>query len=327
MLRVEKERKMSHLRQRMEEEMQLRRLALRTQESYLQAVAKMVQYAGKAPDGVTPEEMRRYFLYLTNEKGLSRSSVMQSICGLKFFYEQVLKRAWTFYEIQWPRKEKKLPVVLSVAEVHQVLAQVRKAPHQVCLSTIYSCGLRLNECLWLSVKDIDSGRMLLWVRQGKGAKDRAVPLPPATLRLLRQHWRPVGPRHRHPHLLFPGDPQPGQPWAAVATPPHESTRQKAMKQAVAASGIPKPATVHTLRHSWARHLLEAGVNLRLIQQWLGHNSLSTTAIYTHLRRNAETVASETINRLRAPLASPLMPEAAPSLVEQATNTAAASATW
>jgi site-specific recombinase XerD len=323
MLSFEKERKMSHLRQRMVEEMQLRRLAVRTQESYLQAVTKMVQYTGQAPDEVTPEEMRRYFLYLTNEKGLSRSSVMQAICGLKFLYEQVLKRAWTLYEIQWPRKEKKLPVVLSVAEVHQVLAQVRKATHQVCLSTVYSCGLRLNECLWLSVKDIDSGRMLLWVRQGKGAKDRAVPLPQATLTLLRQHWT----THRHPHLLFPCEPQPGQPWSAVDTPPHESTLQKAMKQAVAASGIAKPATVHTLRHSWATHLLEAGVNLRLIQQWLGHNSLSTTALYTHLTRTAETVAGETINRLMAPLASPVMAEAAPSLVEQATNAAAASATW
>jgi site-specific recombinase XerD len=222
---------------------------------------------------------------------------MQSICGLKFLYEQVLKRAWTFYEIQWPRKEKKLPVVLSVAEVHQVLAQVRKAAHQVCLSTVYSCGLRLNECLWLSVKDIDSGRMLLWVRQGKGAKDRAVPLPQVTLTLLRHHWT----THRHPHLLFPCEPQPGQPWSAVDTPPHESTLQKAMKHAVAASGIAKPATVHTLRHSWATHLLEAGVNLRLIQQWLGHNSLSTTALYTHLTRTAETVAGETINRLMMPL--------------------------
>lgn len=288
---------MSALRQRMIEEMQMKRFALRTQESYLEAVTKVVRYVGKAPDQISAEEMRQYFLYLTNEKQLARSSVMQAICGLKFFYEQVLKRDWTVYDIQWPRREKKLPVVLSVEEVHQVLNCVQQPAHRVCLSTIYSCGLRLGEGVPLTVKAIDSSRMVLQVRSGKGAKDRYVPLPQATLTMLRQHWT----THRHPKWLFPGAPKQGQAWTSVEKPLDESSVQKAMRRAVEASGLQKEATIHTLRHSWATHLLEAGINLRLIQQWLGHESLSTTAIYTHLTRNAETIAGDTINRLMAPL--------------------------
>lgn len=275
---------MSQLRQRMVEEMQLRRLAVRTQKSDLEAVTKLVRYVGKPPEEITSEEMRRYFLYLTNEKGLARSSVMQALCGLKFLYEQVLKREWAVYEIQWPRKEKKLPVVLSVAEVHRVLGCVRMPTYRVCLSTIYSCGLRLSEGVRLAIPEIDSNRMTVHVRGGKGAKDRYAPLPQATLTLLRQHWT----THRHPYLLFPRTPPPGQPWAMAQQPLDESSVQKAMRRAVAASGMRKHATIHTLRHSWATHLLEAGVNLRLIQQWLGHGSRSTTALYTHLTRSAET---------------------------------------
>jgi len=288
----------------MVEEMQLRRLAASTQQAYLQAVQHMVRYTGKSPDQVSAEEMRGYFLYLTNEKQLSRSSVMQSICGLKFLYEQVLKQAWTYYAIQQPRRAKKLPVVLSRAEVYQILGCVQQPRYQVCLSTLYACGLRLGEGVRLTVSDIDSSRMLLAVRGGKGSKDRYVPLPQVTLDLLRQHWT----THRHPRWLFPASPSNDQAWASVPQPVHESSIQKAMKRAVAASGIQKHATPHTLRHSWATHLLEAGVNLRLIQQWLGHKSLSTTAMYTHLTRNGETIAGEIINQLMTPLASPSSPD-------------------
>ncbi|MCB0183121.1 MAG: site-specific integrase, partial [Caldilineaceae bacterium] len=260
---------MSELRQRMVEEMQLRRFAERTQRSYLEVVTKLVRHVGKAPDEITAEELREYFLYLTNEKGLSRSSVNQTICGLKFFYETVLGREWTTYEIPRARKEKKLPVVLSREEVHRILAQVKKPGHHAFLSTVYSCGLRLQEGLRLKVSDIDSDRKLVAIRQSKGAKDRYVPLPQATLELLRSYWK----THRHPTLLFPGKPTPGEGWTTVKKPIDASSVQKAMKQAVQASGIQKPATIHTLRHSWATHLLESGVNLRLIQQWLGHSSL------------------------------------------------------
>lgn len=288
---------MSELRQRMIEEMQLRRYAKRTQQSYLEAVTKLVRYVGKAPDQITAEEVRNYFLYLTNEKGLSRSSVNQAICGLKFLYEEVLKVEWSVFGIQRPRTAKKLPVVLSREEVYRLLAHVPKAGHHVFLSTVYSCGLRLQEELNLMVADIDSDRKLLAIRQSKGAKDRYVPLPQATLELLRQYWQ----HHQHPKLLFPGQPNPGQPWKTVSKPMDASGVQKTMRRAVEEARIQKAATVHTLRHSWATHLLESGVNLRLIQQWLGHSSLSTTAQYTHLTRNAETVAGELIDQLMSPL--------------------------
>jgi site-specific recombinase XerD len=242
--------------------------------------------------------MRNFFLYLTNEKQLSRSSVNQALCSLKFFTEQVLDREWEHYHIPFARKEKKLPVVLSQEEVHRILAQVRREPHRTCLSLLYGCGLRLKEGVTMQVGDIDSSRMMVHVRRGKGAKDRYVPLAESTLTQLRTFWA----THRHPIWLFPAPPVRDQRWADVTRPIHESTVQKAMRQAVRSSGVHKKATPHTLRHSWATHLLEVGVNLRLIQQWLGHSSLSTTLKYTHLTRAAETVAGEAINRLMAPLA-------------------------
>ena len=288
---------MSRLRNRMIEEMQLHQLGESTQKSYIHAVKQLTIWAGKSPDEVTIEEMRNYFLYLINERELSQSSVMQAICGLKFFAEKVLKQEWVHYGIPFVRKEKKLPVVLSREEVYLLLSHVQREPHRVCLSLLYACGLRLKEGVGLKVKDIDSRRMMIHIRQGKGKKDRYVPLPEATLEMLQSFWK----SHRHPVLLFPGPLPAGAEWSAVMQPMHESTVQKAMKHAIRRSGIKKDATPHTLRHSWATHLLEAGVNIRLIQKWLGHNQLSTTMMYTHLTRAAETVAGEAINRLMAPL--------------------------
>jgi integrase/recombinase XerD len=303
---------MNPLRVRMVEEMQLRRLAERTQETYVHWVKGLAVWAQKSPDEVTEAEMRGFFLHLSNERKLSRSSVNQALCGLKFFTEQVLKREWKYYNLSFVRKEKKVPVVLSQAEVHEVLSQVRQERYRVCLSLLYACGLRLKEGISLQVRDIDSGRMMVHVRGGKGAKERYVPLPEALLPMLRRYWS----SHRHATLLFPGTPPSGLPRRQMQQTVDESSVQKAMRQAVIASGINKQATPHTLRHSWATHLLEAGVNLRLIQQWLGHASLTTTAQYTHLTRAAETVAGETINRLMAPLG------ASPSAVEERKATAA-----
>ena len=299
---------MNPLRQRMVEEMQLRRLAESTQKTYLHAVQDLAKWARKSPDEISSEEIRAYFLYLTNERKLASSSIMQRICGLKFFYETVLKQGWAIYDIVWPRQAKKLPVVLSREEVVAVLSQVRREAYRVCLSTLYGCGLRLNEGLHLEVRDIDSGRMMIHVRGGKGAKDRYVPLPSQTLKLLRGYWA----THRHPTLLFPATPTVGQSWQTVTRPIHESNVQKAMppsghfvkKRAVEASGIGKRASCHTLRHSWATHLLESGVNIRLLQKWLGHNSsLSTTSRYVHCTREAETIASEAVEQLAAILPS------------------------
>lgn len=283
---------MSQLRQRMIEEMQLRRFAEATQVAYLHWVSELAKYYHKSPDQVSREEVRRWFLYLTNERKLSRSSVTVALCGIKFFYEAVLQQAWAEFNLVRPLPEKKLPVVLSIEEVQRLLASVQMPHYRVCLSLLYSCGLRLNEGTHLRVAQIDSHRMLLHMQEAKGNKDRYVPLPQPTLALLRGYWA----THRHPVWIFPATIPQG--WTPPQSQPmDESGVQKAFKAALQQSGIQKAATPHTLRHSYATHLLEAGLNLRQIQSYLGHASLKTTAIYTHLTQSAETQALDTISRL------------------------------
>ena len=300
---------MSELRQRMIEEMQLQSYAVATQEAYVHWVAELAKYYHKSPDQIEQEEVRRWFIHLTNERKLSRSSVTTALSALKFFYERVLHRAWSEFNLARPRAEKKLPVVLSVAEVHRLLQAVEAPRYQVCLSLLYSCGLRLQEGTHLRVSQIDSQRMVLHIQGGKGNKDRYVPLPQATLELLRSYWG----THRHPMWIFPATIPQG--WTPPQSHPMDGSGvQKAFKAALHSSGIQKAATPHTLRHSYATHLLEAGVNLRLIQSYLGHESLSTTAIYTHLTRHAESVASETIDRLMTPLMSLTEPEPCASAI-------------
>ncbi len=289
---------MTPLHQRMLEDMQLRGLSEKTQQSYIGAVRQLAVYYGKSPEQVTEEELRRYFLYLKNEKKVSRSTSTVALCSIKFFYEHTLQRNWTTFDLIRPPKEQKLPVVLSQEEVKEVLSHVRLGPYRMCLSTIYACGLRLREGIHIQVGHIDGARMTLWVRKGKGSKDRGVPLPQPTLALLRTHWS----SHHHATWLFPA-----RNVADAPKPIGDSSVQKAFKAALQASGIEKSATVHTLRHSWATHLLDSGINLRLIQRWLGHNSLQTTARYLHLTRPAEERAGAVINQL--------MNEVFPSLEE------------
>ena len=286
---------MKPLRQRMLEEMQLHGLSTGTQDCYISAVRRLAAHYLKPPDELSDEELRNYFLYLMNEKQLSSSSCRVAHYAIRFLYVQTLKRPWPPDLVVRPAKATKLPVVLSIGEVQQILGCIRKPHYRVCLSTIYACGLRRGEGISLQVTDIDSERMVLHVRQGKGAKDRHVPLPESTLEMLRSHWT----THRHPLWLFPAKPQDGQPWATATAPMSPGSLQKVMRAAVQESGIQKPATVHTLRHSYATHLLEAGVSLRLIQAYLGHSSIATTARYLHLTRPTETAAAEAINRTMA----------------------------
>jgi integrase/recombinase XerD len=278
---------MNALRQKMIEDMQLHGFAERTQEAYLLAVRQLAKHYRKSPDQINEEELRQYFLFLKNEKHAARATCTLALCGIKFFYERTLGREWKTFEFLRPPKEKKLPVVLSVAEVGQVLGCVHRSRYRVCLTTIYACGLRLLEGVRLQVKDIDGGRQLLHICQGKGGKDRYVPLPSACLKMLRQHWL----THRNPLWLFPS------PFEDANQPMNESGVQRAFSAAARQSGIHKKATVHTLRHSYATHLLEAGVNLRIIQSYLGHASPATTAIYTHLTSLTETQTRHTIDEL------------------------------
>jgi len=214
---------MSELRKRMIECLQLRGLSARTQESYVRAVRQLAEHYHKSPDLITEAELRQYFLYLKNVKHYSRSTATIAICGIKFFFERTLEKDWRTFNLVRPAPEKKLPVILSLAEVRQILGLVRLPRYRVCLSTIYSCGLRLQEGINLRVADIDSARMMIHVRHGKGAKDRYIPLPQRTLQLLRQYWT----THRNPLLLFPSPAHGEVPLATSTAPLHKSSVQDA----------------------------------------------------------------------------------------------------
>jgi integrase/recombinase XerD len=281
---------MTALRERMLEDLRLRGFSTKTQEAYLGAVRQLAGYCHKPPDQINEEELRQYFLYLTGIKQVSPSTCRIALCGIKFFYQHTLRRDWPTLDLVRSTHEKKLPVVLSVTEVQSVLGCLRTVRYRTCLSTIYACGLRLQEGVQLQVGDIDSGRGVLHVRHGKGNKDRYVPLPQRTVEMLRWFWQ----SHRHPTWLFPST---HQTESCRNAPMNVSGVQKAFRAALHESGIAKPATVHTLRHSWATHLLEAGVNLRVIQAYLGHASPTTTAIYTHLTPNLEGQVIDTVNQV------------------------------
>jgi integrase/recombinase XerD len=288
---------MTPLRRRMIEDMQLRGLSERTQETYTRAVRQLTEHYGVSPDQLTEEELRQYFVFLHTEKRLSRASCTIALCAIKFFYEQTLQRHWAILDVVRPAKAQKLPVVLSPDEVWPIIGCIQRPDYRVCLSLIASCGLRLLEGVRLRVPQIDSARMQLHIQAGKGNKDRYVPLPPRLLPLLRSHWS----SHRNPVWLFPSPGPSGAERPSATQPMEESGLQKAFRLALAEAGVHKPASIHTLRHSWATHLLESGVNLHLIQVWLGHSSPTTTTIYTHLTRKAEQQADAALESFTAGL--------------------------
>ena len=284
---------MTELRKKMIECLQLRGFSERTQEAYTRAVRQLAEHYHKSPDLITEEELRQYFLHIINVKHYSRNTTTIALCGIRFFFEQTLNRKWTIFNLVRPAPEHKLPVILSLEEVREILNRVRLLRYRVCLSTIYACGLRLQEGIRLAVPDIDSARMMIHVRHGKGNKDRYVPLPQRTLELLRDYWS----THRNPALIFPAEGRGHIDLAKATESMSKSSVQDAFHAALKQSGINKRASVHTLRHSWATHLLEAGVHLRLIQEYLGHNSPATTSVYTHLTVKAEQLGAEAINRV------------------------------
>jgi len=288
---------MTPLRQRMIEDLQLRGYSESTQKVYVDSVRQLCEHYDKTPGRITEKDLRQYFLFGKNQKKWSRSTSTIALCGIKFFYENTLQRPWPTLLFIRPRQEKKLPVVLSREEVRRILANLRMLRYRVCLSTIYSCGLRLSEGINLRVEDIDSARGVIAVRNSKGNKDREVPLPEKTLELLKEQWK----SHRNKALLFPSAAKGDANISTAQDPFSKSSVQSAFRSAVKSARINKKATVHSLRHSWATHLLEAGVNLRLIQVWLGHKSPSTTSIYTHLTEKAKTMAIKTINELMGDL--------------------------
>jgi integrase/recombinase XerD len=295
---------------RLREDLQLRGYAARTQASYLDAVVGLARFVGRpleALDTLTEAELRAYFLHLVAERHVSRSTLTVYRGGLRFFVETTLGRAWPVLDLVRPAKRRVLPAVLTPAEVRVVLGLVRDPRARMCLTTIYSCGLRLSEGLRLRTTDVDSARMLVRVVHGKGGQDRYVPLPARTLELLRAYWRAWQRAARRPVWGVGGSrvapPRSGWlfPRQGGGAPIGPTSLQKLFAAVMRESGLPKHASIHTLRHSYATHLLEAGVSLRVIQEVLGHRSPATTAIYTHITPTLTSALHATVNGLMAGL--------------------------
>jgi len=271
---------MTPLRQRFLDELARRNYAPRTIEAYLAGLVRLVRFTRRSPDQTSPDDLRAFQLHLV-AKQVSWSLFNQTGCALRFFYAVVLGRSDFVPHIPFARRPQKLPVILSPDEVRRLLAAAASPRYRLMLRLAYGCGLRLGEVLRLRVADLDGSRGMLWVRSGKGGKDRGVPLPDCLLRELRAYWRVSRP----PDYLF-ANPQ--------GRPLHGASLQRALALALAASGLTKRATVHTLRHCYATHLLEAGTDLPTLQRLLGHNSVVTTMRYLHLR-------SERLRQVRSPL--------------------------
>jgi integrase len=284
---------MSTLRQKMIQDLQLAGLSDETQARYVRSVRQLAEHFRSSPDQLTEKQLREHFLYLKNQKKYSPGTLRCVYAALKFFYTRTAPREWsTLANLKVP-PQKSLPDVLSLQEVRRLIGSIRKDYLRVYLWTVYSCGLRLSEGLQLQVRDIDKDRMLIHVHRGKGGKDRYVPLPPKTLALLREYWS----THRNPVWLFPSKTRRAESARAATQPLAKGVVQTAIRKAAGQLGIQKRVSMHTLRHSYATHLLEAGVNLRLIQKYLGHSHLQTTMVYLHLTNVGEEQARATINKL------------------------------
>lgn len=279
---------MTPLRRRMIENMELHGLADRTRESYVAAVIHLARYFNRSPDQLSPDEIRRFFLHLIKEKQAAKSTVTIHLCGIKFFFEKTLGRQMPVLDLVRPKRRKKLPAVLSIEEVRRILSLLTNPTARMALTIIYSCGLRLSEGTHLRVEDIDIDRRTVRVT-GKGGKDRYVPLARRPIALLL--------RYRREH--------PSNTWLFTAKnkdrPFPNGTLQKAFRAALRQSGIRKKASIHTLRHSYATHLLEHGIDVATIQKTLGHRHPSTTIIYTHLTQTRIDTLHTTVDQLMSRL--------------------------
>jgi integrase/recombinase XerD len=261
---------MTPLRQRMLEDMQMRNFSPHTQRAYVRAVAQLALFYNKSPDLLQREEVRAYLVHLVQKRHVSFSHYNQIRCALKFFYQVTLSREWILDRIVCQKIAKKLPVVLSREEMAQFFAAIHWLKDRALFMTLYGAGLRVSEVVTLRVHDIDSKRMVIRVYQGKGRKDRYVMLSPKLLDVLRAYWK----KYRPANWLFPAQ---------------DPTRQRnplsvwrRCRRIACRAGLAKRVTPHTLRHSFATHLLESGTDIRTIQALLGHRSLRTTALYTYV---------------------------------------------
>ena len=272
---------MTPLRQRMLDDLRMRNLSPRTHEAYIRAVAKFAQHFGKSPDQLDRSHVRKYLLDLV-QGGASWSLYNQVRCALHFFYRVTLGKDWPKEEIVCAKNPKRLPVILSRDEVRQFFAAISRIKTRAMLMTLYAAGLRVSELVNLKIRDIDSKRMLIRVQQGKGQKDRYVMLSAVLLGILRDYWK----KHQPTSWLFPG--------LDKNQPLDRRTVQIICGTVAQRARMQKHVSPHTLRHTFATHLLEAGTDIRTIQALLGHRSLRTTALYTY-------VSPERIVATRSPL--------------------------
>lgn len=261
---------MGRLHDRMDRELRIRGYAENTRKSYIEKMRCFVRHFMRSPDELTAEHVKQYQLFLTKEKGVSWSTFNVHVCAIRFFYREVLRVEWDVEQIPYQKSGRRLPVILSGEEICALLDTTTNLKHRALLMAIYSAGLRPSEAVHLQLADIDSGRMMMRVEQSKGRKDRYVMLSERLLLTLRRYCR----EYRPALWLFPGqDP---------SCPLTRGSVEKLFARAKERAGIQKSVSPHSLRHAFATHLLERGVNIRVIQRLLGHRSLRSTEIYTHV---------------------------------------------
>jgi site-specific recombinase XerD len=292
---------------RLQQMLALRSLAPRSREAYLTYVQKFALHTGCDPGTLDEAAARAYLIYLKEKRAYSPSSMRSACAALSFFFKFVCEREWKLFDLVRSPSAQTLPAVLTVGEVHRLIAQVREERFRVVLTLIYACGLRIGEAVALEIRDLHAAQHRLLVRGGKGQKDRFVPVAEVMFALLRTWWK----QHRHPRLLFPGlgrgwrehrmNPNGLKTTGLADAPMSRSSVQLCVRVARAGAGLGPEVHVHTLRHSYATHLLEAGVSLRQIASYLGHDSLDTTVIYTHLTAVSEDKALQVITGLVQPL--------------------------
>lgn len=279
---------MTILRRRMIDDLEIRNYSPRTVETYVRCVSRFARHFGQSPNLLGSEQIRRYLIFLVRN-GVSWAVFNQTVCALRFFYRTTLARDWMVEHIPFPKQEKKLPVVLSREEVAAFLRVIKNLKHRTIVMTMYATGLRVSETLDLVVADLDGSRRLLRVRQGKGRKARYLPISPTLLDALRSYWK----QYRPQSWLFPGGTSSGQL--------SRTSVNRVCSQATQRAKLSKRVSPHTMRHCFATHLLEAGVNLKRIQLLLGHRSLKSTSLYLHVATNTLGLKCDTEDLLKVAL--------------------------
>lgn len=283
-----------HFIQRFAEDLILTGKSQRTVQSYCRALRKLSEHLGHDPNQATEDDVRKYLLFVTEEKKWSSSTVNVALQALKLYYRITCPRDWPILKLARVKVQQNLPVVISIGEVHTLLKLIEKPSMQCFFTVVYHLGLRLNEALHLQISDIDSRRMMVHIHRGKGAKDRKIPLPEVTLDVLRKYWS----THRNPRWIFPAEGRDHTQAPTATQSMSESSVQDVIKAVLAQlNWSERGISTHTLRHCYATHLLEAGVSLRLIQKYLGHKHLTSTMIYLHITTMGEESAIAKINAL------------------------------